>query len=168
MERMKTWKSPVTMKDVEPLKTQCTRDYVYQNTASGVELLRCSHVGEKLLLPDQISNRWVTSIAAGALSNCGEMIGAVLPGSLRSIGDYAFFQCEKLRELRIPRGVQAIGDGAFAGCTGLESLYVPPSVQSIGKDAFEGAANLTLTGEEDSAIHRYAQAHGMSFVRAEE
>jgi len=125
MERMKTWKSPVTMKDVEPLKTQCTRDYVYQNTASGVELLRCSHVGEKLLLPDQISNRWVTSIAAGALSNCGEMIGAVLPGSLRSIGDYAFFQCEKLRELRIPRGVQAIGDGALPAARAWKACMCP-------------------------------------------
>ena len=119
------------------------------------------------MLPDQISNRWITSIAAGALSNCEELTDAVLPGSLRSIGDYAFFQCTKLRELRIPRGVRAIGDRAFAWCTGLESLYVPPTVESIGEDAFEGVESLTLTGAEDSAIHRYAQEHGMFFISAD-
>lgn len=166
MDEMRIWTQPVTMKDIEPPCLQHMGDYVYRSEASGVELIRCSNVGEKLYLPDRISHQWITALGSGVLRNCNELTGAVLPRSLRSIGDYAFYQCEKLEEVRIADGVRSIGDHAFALCKNLKTLYVPPTVESIGEDAFEGIEDLTLSGAEDSAVHRYAREKGVPFVAA--
>lgn len=166
MENMGIWFKPVRMTDIEPPALEHVGDYVYTSTHNGMELVRCDNVGEKLYLPDQIASRWVTALGAGAMSNCEQLKSAVLPRSLRRIGDYAFFQCEKLEEVRITGEVREIGDGAFAFCASLKNLYVPPTVETIGDGAFEGVENLTLSGAENSAIHRYAQEHGMFFMAA--
>ncbi len=166
MEEMGIWFKPVKMKEIEPPVLEHMGDYVYTSATTGVELVRCSNVGEKLYLPDRISSRWVNTLGTGALSNCEQLRSAVLPRSLRTIGDYAFFQCENLEDVRITGDVRRIGERAFAGCLNLRSLYVPPTVETIGEDAFEGIENLTLSGAENSAAHRYAQAHGMFFMTA--
>lgn len=164
MEDMKIWSNPVSMKEIEPPTLEHVGDYVYVNAGGGVELVRCSNVGEKLYLPDQISFQWVTALGTGALSNCEQLKGAMLPRSLRRIGDYAFFQCENLEEVRIAPNVREIGERAFACCTSLRTLYVPPTVETIGEGAFEGIDHLTLSGAEDSAAHRYARENGLPFM----
>jgi len=69
----------------------------------------------------------------------------VLPDGLTSIGNYAFFDCEKLTgSLTIPNSVQTIGDGAFYDCDGFTgSLTIGNSVQTIGNYAFEGCSGFT-------------------------
>lgn len=166
MEEMRIWNKPVTMKDIEPPCLEHMGDYVYTTAASGVELVHCGNVGEKLYLPDQLSARWVTTLGAGMLSNCERLRDATLPRSLRRIGDYAFFQCENLEEVHMGQDVKEIGDHAFSGCRKLRNVYVPPTVESIGEGAFEGIEDLVLVGAVDSAAHRYARAHGMSFMAA--
>ena len=166
MEDMSIWTNPVTMKDIKPPKLEKMGDYVYLSQESGVELVRCSNVGEKLYLPDRIRSSWITSLGTGALSNCEKLVNAVLPHSLRCIGDYAFFQCDRLQDVRISDSVRSIGERAFAQCRSLRNVYVPPTVDSIGEGAFEGIEDLTLTGEEDSAIHRYARENGLLFMTA--
>ena len=166
MEEMRIWNKPVTMKDVEPPRLEHMGDYVYTMAAAGIELVRCENVGEKLYLPDQISARRVTALGAGMLSNCERLRDAVLPRSLRRIGDYAFFQCGNLEEVRMSVDVKEIGDHAFSGCAKLRNLYVPPTVESIGEGAFDGIENLILIGEENSAAHRYAREHGVPFTAA--
>ena len=49
----------------------------------------------------------------------------VIPDSVTSIGDYAFFDCSKLTNITIPNGVTSIGYAAFSGCSGLESITLP-------------------------------------------
>ena len=48
----------------------------------------------------------------------------VVPGSVTSIGDYAFSGCTGLRSITIPNSVTSIGNEAFAGCSGLEKIEV--------------------------------------------
>ena len=54
----------------------------------------------------------------------------VIPNSVTSIGDYAFYGCTGLTSVDIPNSVTSIGDYAFAGCTGLTSVIIPNSVIS--------------------------------------
>ena len=61
---------------------------------------------------------------------------SVIPNSVTSIGDGAFWGCTGLTELILPNGVTSIGKSAFRGCTGLTELILPNSVRSIGDFAF--------------------------------
>ena len=58
------------------------------------------------------------------------------------IGENAFADCTKLREIKIPEMVETIGTRAFYGCTGLTEITIPSSVTSIGNQIFYKADNL--------------------------
>ena len=66
----------------------------------------------------------------------------VIPNSVASIGDYAFYNCSGLTSLTIPDGVATIGTYAFSRCD-LTSITLPNSVTSIGNYAFFDCTSLT-------------------------
>ena len=68
---------------------------------------------------------------------------STIPGSVTSIGEYAFDWCTGLTEITIPNGVTSIGEYAFYGCTGLTEITIPGSVTTIGDYAFEDCTCLT-------------------------
>ena len=61
---------------------------------------------------------------------------------VKTIGDYAFLSCEKLKHVTIPEGVTIIEDSAFSGCTGLTNILLPESLNYIGSWVFSGCVNL--------------------------
>ena len=89
----------------------------------------------------------VTSIGKYAFSGCSGLTSVSLPSSVTSIGKYAFSGCSGLTEIVIPEGVTSIEMYAFSGCSGLTSVSLPSSVTSIGSYAFSDCtslANLTI------------------------
>ena len=67
----------------------------------------------------------------------------IIPSSVTSIGNYAFYGCSKLTSIDIPSSVTSIGSSAFYGCKGLTAITIPSSVTSIGDDAFSRCSGLT-------------------------
>ena len=61
---------------------------------------------------------------------------AIIPNSVTSIGDYAFYGCSGLTSITIPNSVTSIGKEAFMDCSGLTSIIIPESVTNIEDDAF--------------------------------
>ena len=59
-----------------------------------------------------------------------------IPASVKSIGSFAFSNCQSLTSVNIPSTVTSIADWAFAYCTPLRSVSIPTSVTSIGSWAF--------------------------------
>ena len=66
----------------------------------------------------------------------------VIPNSVTSIGDSAFYDSRSLSNIVIPNSVTSIGDSAFEGCNSLGSLVIPNSVINIGKGAFKWCKSL--------------------------
>ena len=67
----------------------------------------------------------------------------IIPDSVTSIGNEAFYYCDSLTSVTIPNSVTSIGDLAFFDCSNLTSVTIPDSVTSIGRYAFSGCTSLT-------------------------
>ena len=70
-------------------------------------------------------------------------MNTIIPNSVTTIGDFAFYKCSGLISVNIPNSVTSIGNYAFSGCTGLTSVTIPNSVTSIGRSAFQYCTGLT-------------------------
>ena len=75
--------------------------------------------------------------------NGEEVKNLIIPNSVTSIGDNAFYKCSSLTSIAIPNSVTSIGGGAFSGCSGLTAITIPNSVTSIVSSAFSGCSGLT-------------------------
>ena len=62
----------------------------------------------------------------------------VIPETVTSINNYAFFGGTCFTSLTIPDSVTSIGNFAFYDCCGITSISIPNSVNSIGFNAFDG------------------------------
>jgi hypothetical protein len=92
----------------------------------------------------------VTSIGDSAFYFCTSLTSITIPSSVTSIGDYAFEGCTRLTSITIPNSVTSIGYSAFSGCTRLTSITIPSSVTRIEDYAFEGCTRLTSITIPDS------------------
>ena len=86
-----------------------------------------------------------------------DIVHAVIPPDVTSIGKGAFSGCTGLPSVTIPDSVTSIGFGAFGGCTGLTSVTIPDSVKSIRKGAFFGCEKLTIRCNHGSYAEKYAR-----------
>ena len=85
----------------------------------------------------------VTSIGDAAFYRCYSLTSVTIPNSVTNIGERAFYFCSSLTSITTPNSVTSIGDEAFAGCSSLTSVTIPNSVTSIGEDAFYRCSSLT-------------------------
>jgi len=78
----------------------------------------------------------------------------IIPNSVTSIGELAFYYCSGLTSITIPNSVTSIGNFAFSGCSGLTSITIPNSVTSIGIWVFDGCSGLTsIVVEEGNTVY---------------
>ena len=102
------------------------------------------------VLPDSL-----TTIGDNAFYNCYYLTTVNFPSSLTTIGNSAFRYSQLTGELVFQEGLQTIGNYAFASLNRLTgNLHIPNSVTSIGADAFEYCTGLngeltTGTGLKD-------------------
>ena len=61
---------------------------------------------------------------------------SIIPDTVSSIGNYAFYGCTGLKSITIPGKVTDIGGSAFDSCTSLSSVTISDGVTSIGTHAF--------------------------------
>jgi len=61
----------------------------------------------------------------------------IIPNSITSIGNYAFFDREKIQNVALPYGVTSIGECAFWSCSNMETLSLPKTVEIIYSQGFD-------------------------------
>lgn len=67
-----------------------------------------------------------------------------IPGTVKSIVPYTFFDSRKLRKVIINEGTTKILGSAFKNCTGLRDVYLPSSIEHIHEDAFIGCHDIVF------------------------
>jgi hypothetical protein len=94
---------------------------------------------------DYLSNVFPEAAFFTLITGSGKasLTSVILPSSVNSIGQDAFYGCTGLMSVTIPSSVNSIGMLAFDGCSSLTSIAIPPSVLSIGFGAFEDCSGLT-------------------------
>lgn len=104
-------------------------------------------IGSKTSLKTIILPTSITSIGESAFFGCKGLTGSflTLPNSVTSIGVYAFAECIGFTgSLTIPSSVTTIGSSAFYGCSGFTgSLTLPNSITSIGNETFFACIGFT-------------------------
>ena len=68
-----------------------------------------------------------------------DIYSVIIPESVRTIEDGAFYSCKELSEIVIPEGVESLGAECFRGCTDLESAYLPSTLTGVVTDIYMGS-----------------------------
>ena len=103
-------------------------------------------------IPSEVNGYQVVSIGGMAFYGRG-LISVIIPNSVTSIGDYAFYQCNGLTSIDIPNSVTSIGDYAFNECKNLISVTFGSNLTSIGECAFRYCFGLTSVTIPNGVTH---------------
>ena len=111
----------------------------------------------------------VTGVGNYAFYNCTKLKTVSLPQSLAAIGRNAFQGCKSLETVTIPQEVTDIGSAAFYECTGLTQLTLGDGLIAIGDEAFFGCSGLTRldipAGVSEIGMYAFADCAGLSSIR---
>lgn len=84
----------------------------------------------------------VTRIGNSAFQGCDGLRSLKLPGSVKYIGDYAFYCHSSIFSITMSSSVDSIGSFAFGGCCNLRTLELPSTLSYIGTGAFCLCSNI--------------------------
>lgn len=92
------------------------------------------------------------------------LIRMEMPNSITELGNYAFADCEELKEVSVSTGVEVMPYAAFSGSNNLYKVVLPASIQAFNSQVFAGCDRLTITCDEGSAAESYADSHDIPVI----
>ncbi len=110
---------------------------------------------ESIALPEG-----VTSIGDHAFYDNDRLKEITLPQSLTSIGESVFFRCTALGKIAIPDGVTELPYGLFACCTELKEVALGAKTEKIGTSVFMLCGKLERITISESNTHFKSTADG--------
>ena len=76
--------------------------------------------------------------------NGEEVKDIVIPNTVSSISNYAFYNCENISSVKIPESVKSIGSDAFGGCKKLFDIYCLPTTPPTAEESSFANYNVNL------------------------
>ena len=99
----------------------------------------------------------VTSIENGAFYKCENIIRITIPDEVETIGSYTFYENTSLESIKFPAELKTIEEAAFAACTRLHDIKLPSKLEEIQRRAFEETAIETINIPESvTSLSNYA------------
>lgn len=90
----------------------------------------------RLFVSSVILPQGVTKIGENAFKDFVKLKNITIPNNVKTIDKSAFYSCIKLEIVDLGNGINAIKDQAFAYCENLKSITIPSGVTSIGQSVF--------------------------------
>ncbi len=100
-----------------------------------VEIVKYHGNDKNVVIPSKIKGDKVVSIGQTAFSKT-DIESVEIPNTVATIGERAFFSCEKLSNVNFGKGITEIQDGAFYKCSALKKITIPAEVKTIGGGVF--------------------------------
>ncbi len=110
-------------------------------TAAFDKIIKCPtgvKFGETYQVPDSVE-----TIGSGAFDYVGTLTGITMK-NVKIIGEFAFEECENLKNISFGDKLINIGSGAFYNCTVPSEVVLPKSIKTVEYKAFYGIENFTL------------------------
>ena len=95
----------------------------------------------EVIIPSVYKTLPVTNIANDAFKNAS-FEKVIIPDSIKSIGEYAFYNCRALQEAIIGNGVKELPRSMFNGCISIKTIVIGSNVNTIGDDVFYNCSNI--------------------------
>lgn len=105
---------------------------------------------DNVVIPNNIDQ-----IQWGAYMDADKLKSISIPGSVKAISPYSFYECTNLDEIKLEEGISAIGDSAFAYTRLSRKFIIPRSVNYIADDAFDDVEDLHAVVYKDSYAHKW-------------
>ena len=120
--------------------------FVFTYAYGTVTLTGYNGTDEHLVLPavyTSLSGDITAGYAIGdSVFREGNMLSVIIPDSVISIGEDAFYSCINLTNVDLGSNITAIENYAFRNCNKLKSVIVPDSVTHLGSGVFSGCNSL--------------------------
>lgn len=128
---------------VESVKIHGVEYFRYANRNGLISLLIDTLATECTILPEvEINSKKYIVTDVGPCGPSSSLKKIILPNTIESISDNAFYGCTSLIKLEIPNSVKDIGECAFYNCKSLKSLILPNTIESIHRKAFYNCEKL--------------------------
>lgn len=114
-----------------PFTDNTDSELEYKNVKDGIEITDNTITSDTVKIPESIDGKNVVSVGGWAFAGM-EITSVELPSVLKSIGEYAFFNCPALTSITVPKNVENIGDYALG-------YY-------LDENAVSGSSTVTLAG----------------------
>lgn len=108
-----------------------------------------------------------TEKISGRIFQGSEIEEISIPETVKSIGEYVFYNCGNLKKVKLSSALTYIGNWAFDDCNGLESLTIPNKVREISDTAFVRCRNLTINVYVGSYAAAYVKKNRIPYILLE-
>ncbi len=127
--------------------------YIDKQSVSFCGLNSEAKLSGTLYIPETIYGLNVVKIEGREYSSkYKDIVSIVIPSTVRTIGNNAFYRCSSIETISIPDGVTTIGNKAFMYCSSLKEITLPASVKEIGESAFENCKDLASLNAGETVI----------------
>lgn len=123
---------------------EVSKDNKYYSTENGIlfdkekkTVISCPSKSSitECVLPDT-----VTTIKENAFYQCGLLKSITIPDSVKEIEKYTFYECTSLKKVIFPSKLLVIDTAAFAECSALSEINLPEGLENINERAFSNTA----------------------------
>ena len=139
--------APVT-EEPKPTPDPDTPGYLYRVENGEAAITGYEGDATELILPVWAGGVYVAAIDEFAFASRYDITSVVIPSSVKTVGEYAFYNCRGLTNVSFADGVDVvIGEGAFSNCYALTTVDLPDTLVKIDAYAFEhctGLASISL------------------------